>query len=291
MMMKRPLKVREAALLGLLVATTTLLFDLSQPLNVAGGMPYLALPLLGLLARSRRLILVAAFAGVGLSLAGMLFSPAGAPIHVALINRGMSVALTVIIAMIATRHLAIGARLRRSLENQAARDPLTGLYNRRHVFRLVEGELKRHRRYGTALSVILIDADHFKRVNDIHGHCAGDAALRSIASVCTTSVRETDVVGRFGGEEFIVLLPHTDVTSAAVVAQRIRRRMDRTRARYRDRRIRVTLSLGVAEARPGADGFDELLRLADEALYAAKRAGRNRVATALPDAGPNVRAA
>ncbi|MDX1517419.1 MAG: GGDEF domain-containing protein [Woeseiaceae bacterium] len=274
----RPLRVQEAGLLAAGFAVFCFLFDLSQPLGVAGGMPYVALPLLGLLARSPRMIMVTACIGVVLTCAGFWLSPPGAPLHAVLLNRGLSVAMIIIIAAISLRHMAIGERLRESLERQASRDPLTGLYNRRYVFSIVTNELNRYRRYGEPFSLILIDADHFKRVNDEHGHCAGDAALQAIASACTDNVRTTDVVGRFGGEEFIVALPHTTATDAAVVAERIRGHIERSKPQYGDRQIDVTLSLGIADAGAGVDSFDELLKAADVALYAAKRGGRNRVA-------------
>lgn len=278
MMTDRPLKTREAGLFSAGVAVFGFLFDLSQPLGIAGGIPFTVLPLLGLLARSAWLIGINAIAGVGLVLAGFLMSPAGAPAHVALINRGMSAALIVIIATISLRHLAIGERLKQSLEKQASCDPLTGLYNRRYVFSILKTALNRHRRYRESLSLILIDADHFKRVNDEFGHLAGDTALRTIAGICTAAVRETDVVGRFGGEEFIIVLPHTKARDAAVVAERIRTTVYETGAVFDERLIDLTLSLGVAEAGAGADNFDNLLNAADAALYAAKRAGRNQVA-------------
>lgn len=275
---ERPLRLQEAGMLAAGIAVFSFLFDLSQPLGVAGGIPYTALPLLGLLARSRQMIRVTTAIGVLLIAAGFVLSAPGAPFYAALLNRGMSVGLLIIIATMSLRHMTVGERLHRSLEQQASRDPLTGLYNRRYVFSVVTNELNRYRRYGEPFALILIDADHFKQVNDEHGHCAGDAALQAIAGVCTETVRETDIVGRFGGEEFIVVLPHTTATEAAIVAERIRSRMHESQPCYRERPIEVTLSLGVAETGPKIDGFDELLKAADDALYAAKHGGRDRVA-------------
>ncbi len=258
-------------------AALTFAFDLSQPLGVAGGMPYVILPLLGLLARSPVLVLLAAIAGTVLIGAGMLLSGPGAAFEIVLINRSMSTVLLWTVALFALRHLYVSNSLLERLNRQANTDPLTGLYNRRYFFARVRNELQRFARYGDRFAIILIDADHFKRVNDTHGHGAGDATLRGIANACLETVRETDLVGRFGGEEFIVLLPHTDVDAAVVVAERIRKAMH-DEAWTRDGVVPVTLSLGVAEVGPQASTFDTLLKAADSALYAAKDAGRDCVA-------------
>ena len=255
-------------------------FDLNHPLGVAGAMPYVALPLLGMLARSNRAVVALAATGTVLTLAGMLLSSATAPLYVAAINRAMTVLLTWIVAYVAIRHLTVGNELRASLEKAAFRDPLTGLYNRRYAFRMFENEISRYRRYGDPFSLILIDADYFKRVNDEHGHCAGDVALQAIADTCTAAVRDSDVVGRFGGEEFIILLPHTTADNAVIVAERIRREMALQTPTWQGAKLDVTLSLGVAEIGVHAASFDALLRSADKALYTAKERGRNQTAVA-----------
>lgn len=279
-MAKRPMSKRRSYLYGAALAASTFLFDLWHPLGVAGAMPYIALPLLGLLARSARAIVCLALLGTGLTIAGVYLSAAGASFYVVLLNRGMSVSLIWAVAATALRHLAVDDRLRRTLRNAAFRDALTGLYNRRYVFGIFNNELKRYRRYSEPFSLILIDADHFKHVNDEFGHCAGDDALRVIANVCLESVRDTDVVGRFGGEEFIVLLPHTKAHDAKTVAERIRHTMHEREIESHGRRFKVTLSLGITEVGPNADTFDDVLKVADQALYAAKNGGRDRVAVA-----------
>jgi diguanylate cyclase (GGDEF)-like protein len=273
----RPLTKERATLAAAAAAAATFAFDLSQPLGVAGGMPYVVLPLLGLLARSARIVIVAAVLGTLLTFGGMALSAPGSEFGIALVNRLMSVALIWIAAFAAIQHLSIGQRLGDQLRKQALTDPLTGLYNRRHVFACIDRELKRFNRYEIVFSVILIDADHFKQVNDNYGHGTGDATLRLISNVCMASVRETDIVGRFGGEEFIVLLPHTRVTEARVVAERIRHDLAVLSREQLDGAVLVTLSLGVAEVAPEIASFDALLAAADKALYAAKREGRDRV--------------
>lgn len=274
------LSIRRVTLYGALAALTIFLYDLVNPTGIAAGMPYIVLPLLGLLAGTTRAVLGLAILATVLTVTGMLLSPPGAPLYVVLTNRIMSATMTWIVAFIAMRYLKTGDNLRASLEKQAMRDPLTELYNRRYVFGFIESELNRYRRYGDRFSLILIDADYFKRINDEFGHPAGDAALCHIAASCMQSIREADVVGRFGGEEFIIVLPRTNSTQAAVVAERIRESMHESAFQWQGRDMGITLSLGVTEVGPATASFDELLKAADRALYAAKRAGRDQVAIA-----------
>lgn len=284
MLVAKPLSTWNVVLLGTATAFAFFTFDLTQPLGISGGAPYAVLPVLGLLARKPRIVIALTAAGILLTVTGLLLSKPGASLQVVMINRSMSIILICTIAIIALRHLQVENLLRESLENQAARDPLTDLFNRRHIFAIVEDELQRFRRYGERCSIILIDADHFKRVNDEFGHPAGDLTLRRIADLCQRAVRDSDSVGRFGGEEFIIVLPHTDTTQAAIVAERIRDAMHSEDIVWQNKSIKVTLSLGVAEVGPGTDSFDELLKAADRALYEAKHAGRNHVAVAGSDA-------
>lgn len=274
----RPLNRKSATLLAILMAAIALRFDLSQPLGVSAGMPYVVLPLLGLLARSSVFIITAAVAGTVFIGIGMWLSPPSIEFQVVLLNRSMSTVLIWATAFIALRHLYVGNSLQQQLQQLAATDPLTGLYNRRHLFENLHQELKRYERYGEPFTLILIDADHFKRINDNFGHAVGDATLCWIANTCVEIVRETDLVGRFGGEEFIIVLPHTTNDEAALVAERIRLAMHDTDKRVDGDAAKVTLSLGVAEAGPNTATFDEILKAADDALYAAKRGGRDQVA-------------
>lgn len=282
MFLFKPLTEKLATLLAIAMASATFLFDWSQPLGIAGSMPYVVLPLVGLLARSSWMVVAGAVIGSLLTFVGLALSQPGGEFSNVMINRAMSITLIWVAACAALRHLAIGRRLHNQLRQQALTDPLTGLYNRRHVFACIDRELRRYVRYAEAFSIILIDADHFKHVNDNYGHCTGDATLRLIARVCQQSVRETDVVGRFGGEEFIILLPHTRAAAAAVVAERIRRDMHTVSRDLLDGAVLVTLSLGITEVTPDSAGFDKLLTDADKALYAAKAAGRDRVVVTTP---------
>lgn len=162
----------------------------------------------------------------------------------------------------------------------ACTDGLTGLFNRRHLNTVLDQEIPRHLRYGMPFSIALIDVDHFKRVNDEHGHATGDRVLASIAATLKARVRRADVVARYGGEEMCIVLPSTGSVGAMILAERLRQALqDHVHGDEQGRELRVTASFGVASAEvrdPELDG-QQLLTRADQALYAAKRAGRNRV--------------
>nr|WP_259371975.1 GGDEF domain-containing protein [Caldimonas mangrovi] len=166
---------------------------------------------------------------------------------------------------------------RQQIRQLAITDELTGSYNRRYFMEVAEVELLRARRYGVPMSLILIDADHFKRVNDTHGHQCGDALLRQIALACRDSLRGTDVIARLGGEELIVLLPQTGLAGALTMAERIRERVAQLAIQWREQKVEATVSLGVAALRADTPTLDALIHEADIALYDAKRSGRNRV--------------
>lgn len=175
-------------------------------------------------------------------------------------------------------------RLEHELEHQAHVDFLTELVNRRHFLELTKTELVRLDRYHGNLSLILFDIDRFKRINDTHGHCTGDLVLQKIAQISRETVREIDVVGRFGGEEFVVLLPQTNRQQACEVAERLRHAIAEGEIYLANGEpVQFTASLGVATISknedPGEDAasFDDLLKQADSAMYQAKKEGRNRV--------------
>jgi diguanylate cyclase (GGDEF)-like protein len=168
------------------------------------------------------------------------------------------------------------AQLRTQLVQLAHTDPLTGLLNRRAFEDLVEREIRKARRKGASLSILLMDIDHFKRINDGFGHAAGDAALLSFARWLQLGMRGSDAVGRFGGEEFVALLTDTALLHACDIADRLRTAIASKHIEHDGKRFGFTVSFGVAELSP-VDDFEELLRKGDLALYQAKLCGRNRV--------------
>jgi len=169
--------------------------------------------------------------------------------------------------------------LYREMERRAKTDLLTGLANRRAVEEALAREIDRSRRYGDPLSVLLMDVDGLKRINDAHGHEAGDAVLRKIASLLADAVRSVDVPGRWGGDEFLVALPDTSASQARRLAKRLLRRVHDDPARIGDTPLESGLSVGLAEY-DRKESVADLLRRADQALYEAKRAGRDRVVDA-----------
>ncbi len=170
-------------------------------------------------------------------------------------------------------------RTRQRLTVLATHDDLTGVHNRRHFMDVVQREWDRARRYATPAALLLIDADHFKRVNDSHGHLCGDELLRCIARIVAQQLRQADVLARFGGEELIVFLPHTDPLGALDVAERIREKVQALAVPWQASTVGTTVSIGVAPLRAELPSLDWMIHEADTALYAAKSDGRNCVRT------------
>lgn len=171
-------------------------------------------------------------------------------------------------------------RLQSELRRSAIYDRLTGIFNRGAFVDLAEGEFARWLRSGTSFSVLLMDLDHFKRINDQYGHPAGDAVLIAFARLCTESLRNGDLLGRYGGEEFCALLPGTDRIQAEAVAERLRRNTADMTVEWQGMPLSLGVSIGVAEVDGRVSNFDGLIARADAALYQAKDAGRNRVVVA-----------
>jgi two-component system cell cycle response regulator len=171
------------------------------------------------------------------------------------------------------------SRLFERVRNLAIRDSLTDLFNHRHITDLVHHEFDRVGRYQEAFSVLMIDVDHFKRINDAHGHPCGDTVLREMAHLLRDALRTVDSVGRYGGEEFVAVLPHTGAEEARQTGERVRQQVQERGFHCGEREVHITVSVGVATY-PSAtiDSPDALVREADKALYRAKEAGRNRVA-------------
>jgi diguanylate cyclase (GGDEF)-like protein len=170
-----------------------------------------------------------------------------------------------------------------ALERLACVDGLTSLNNRRHFLVLAETEWSRFKRYGRPLAALVIDIDHFKAVNDTYGHDAGDEVIKAVAEVLRKHKRVSDIVGRLGGEEFVLLLPEATLDKALAAGERFRQLIADCAIVASSRRIAVTISVGASVARVSLNDFGEVLKEADIALYEAKRSGRNRVCRFDPD--------
>ncbi|MBJ2347077.1 MULTISPECIES: sensor domain-containing diguanylate cyclase [Pseudomonas] len=163
------------------------------------------------------------------------------------------------------------------LQLLSSTDRLTGLYNRGHWEGSLKAAYARHQRYGNALSLVMLDIDHFKHVNDTYGHQAGDKVIEQLAQLLREHARESDVAGRYGGEEFGVVLSDTDRAGARIFAERLRQAVEHLLVQYNGQDIRFTISLGVADLSAPANDHAELIARADQALYTSKKTGRNRV--------------
>jgi diguanylate cyclase (GGDEF)-like protein len=171
------------------------------------------------------------------------------------------------------------SRLFERVRSLSIRDSLTGLFNHRHSMEQVAQEFGRVGRYEGGVSVLMVDIDHFKKVNDEHGHQAGDFVLREVSRILKDTLRVVDSLGRYGGEEFVAILPHTNREDARQTAERLREAIAEHPFRVGPRELRITISVGIATY-PSAtvDTSGALIREADKALYRAKQAGRNQVA-------------
>lgn len=174
-------------------------------------------------------------------------------------------------------------RAEERLKTLAREDPLTDTFNRRHFLALARVEWARAQRYELPLSLIIIDVDNFKAVNDSYGHAVGDEVLVNLGAILRTSLRSSDILARYGGEEFVLLLPETKPDEATRVAERIRRSVEKA---PHDVFAGATVSAGVSAALGKMEDLDELLRTADEALYSAKQSGCNLVAAKIPEQSP-----
>lgn len=171
------------------------------------------------------------------------------------------------------------SRLLKILEDRAIRDELTGVYNRRGFLQIANTELIRALRYNHPIGMILLDMDHLKIINDTYGHSVGDSALQDIAQCCLQNIREIDILGRWGGDEFVILLPESDQDTTIHVATRLQQTICNRVIDLDGKKIKYSISAGVAMASKNGFTFDELFRNADAALYLAKEAGRNRIKT------------
>ncbi|RJP81280.1 MAG: GGDEF domain-containing protein [Desulfobacteraceae bacterium] len=165
----------------------------------------------------------------------------------------------------------------RILEQELLSDPLTGANNRRAYDRTIENEMSRYRRYKRPFSLLLLDVDHFKKINDTYGHVIGDKCLKEIIKRIKPALRETDFLARYGGEEFIVILPETGGEIAQQTAERLRSIIENIEFLHKKEQVKITISIGATQARPEDETHESIFHRTDKALYEAKNAGRNRV--------------
>lgn len=182
--------------------------------------------------------------------------------------------------VIGQRILAVQHRLAEALmaeKYQARHDSLTGLYNHREILHILDREIERNRRQNCCTAAIMLDVDHFKQINDTYGHQCGDAVLREFSRRVASGLRPYDSCGRYGGEEFLLVVPQCDLVSARHIAERIRGALSEEPVRCNGNSITVTASLGVTVSCNGKRTADAMVQACDQAMYASKRAGRNRV--------------
>jgi len=204
----------------------------------------------------------------------------GSPAAAAQVGALSALILVPSIGAVVLRLLFQLERARARLAILATQDALTGVHNRRYFFEIAEREWQRCKRYGEDAALLLIDADNFKAINDLHGHLCGDKLLVAVARAVRATLRTTDLMARFGGEELVILLPHTDPLGALDVAERIRERVAGGRLDWHGEKVGITVSVGVASYGGDDRTLDALVHDADLALYTAKKAGRNCVRAA-----------
>jgi len=180
--------------------------------------------------------------------------------------------------MIEYSHLALSnlAAENQKLQKDSAVDALTGVYNKETIIRYIRGEYERIQQYGGRSSILFIDIDHFKKINDTYSHLAGDGVLKELGKLLNNGCREIDIIGRFGGEEFIVITPNRKKYHAVRFAERLRKAIEEHTFKYKGTGIRFTVSIGIASLFEGRD-YKIALERADKALYHAKDSGRNRI--------------
>jgi diguanylate cyclase (GGDEF)-like protein len=217
-------------------------------------------------------ILFVTLMGISFTIFGKLFEEEVEAGIGGLFNRGMAILVLCAFGFLLWRITSV----ERVLFRLSTSDALTGALNRRHFMALMEREQGRVERYGARFSLLMLDIDHFKKINDTFGHQVGDEAIKHMAASCQAHLRPTDLLCRFGGEEFLIALTHTEETGARIAAERIREAVAKVEIRAGNDTVRFTVSIGVTSFVPGAR-VEQLIECADQALYAAKTGGRNQV--------------
>ncbi len=272
---------RETILIIFYILTLGAIFiiDLTVPLGVAAGVPYVVPVLITI--KTERIIdtYLIGIAGILLTILGYFLSPVanGVPWMV-IFNRLLAIfviSITMFFVIDRKNSEIKIKKLNKELQQMVHTDPLTGAKNRLAFIKRITEEIERAKRYEAPLSIIMFDIDHFKKINDTYGHNVGDNVLKGMVKIVEEHLRKSDNLYRTGGEEFIVILPNTDIEKAEIVAEKIREAICKTKF---EKVGRVTISIGVTQVTED-DDEDTVTSRVDEALYRAKNTGRNRVVT------------
>lgn len=271
--------------------------DLRLGNDVVSPISYVSILGFGLLARSRRLIVLLGLLGILATITGYYFSPVIIQ-GVDIANRQLVVIAIMTITITSHIYMARQEEFDSRLYRIATTDELTGIANRRALMQVLEKRISEAIRYKTAFSILLFDLDNFKTINDDYGHLAGDDVLIRITRVCARWLRATDFMGRYGGEEFMVLCPNTTTEGAKSLADRIRQAVEETEFRINGKKINMTVSIGVTELSNHLHNSSarlneielshDMIDAADSAMYNAKRGGRNRVVAYEPEITPQL---
>ncbi|WP_339490253.1 GGDEF domain-containing protein [Pseudomonas sp. EL_65y_Pfl2_R95] len=287
---KRPFAVFLPSVLMLFAIVTLYIMEFSKHFGPSAGFQYLVMALIPLVVFAGRIglklkVLICLVMAIGMF--SFELQPASGAKHSMSVEaleqfRILNLLICfVTISLLTFTHFVTVSRIQSKLQHLAAYDPLTQLVNRRRIGQLAEQAISQSRRQQYPLSVILADIDHFKGINDRYGHPIGDAALRHVSDLIRTIARESDSCCRWGGEEFLLLLPHTNLLGAVHVAERIREVVAASPLQAPEVELYMQLTLGVAMLMPG-EGLADLVKRADAALYEGKRAGRDRVVKSDP---------
>lgn len=253
--------------------------------DVVSSISYVSILGFGLLARSRRLTILLGLLGILATITGYYLAQAGIQ-DADITNRQLVVIAIMTITITSHIYMARQEEFDTRLYRIATTDELTGIANRRALMQTLENRISEAMRYNTGFSILLFDLDNFKEVNDRYGHLAGDSILVRITRVCARWLRGTDFMGRFGGEEFMVLCPNTSLEGAKALAERIRQAVEESGFTVNGKNIKMTISVGVTELSNHLDAaaklnevelLHDMIDAADSAMYNAKRNGRNRV--------------
>jgi diguanylate cyclase (GGDEF)-like protein len=273
-------------LIGLVILAFFFYFDLQLTNNIAISITYISALGFGLLSRSRRLIVLLGLLGILATLAGYAFSLT-IDSGVDSVNRQMVIIAIMTITITAHIYMSRQQEFDERLYKIATTDTLTGIANRRALLQELQMRISEVIRYDRDLSVILFDLDDFKAVNDRYGHQAGDKMLQKLTQVCSNWLRTADFIGRYGGEEFMVVCPNTNIDGALALAERIRIAVEQTEFKSSGQKLKMTISVGVTELYNHLENhvapinevqlMHDFIDAADDAMYEAKKAGKNCV--------------